>query len=53
VLYFAVFFLNSLDRCTGNDCQITGQFAAVVSGINAVQGALDSHNAIRSVKLIS
>jgi hypothetical protein len=53
ILYFAIFFLNSLDTCTGNSCQVTGQFAKVVTDPNAVIGAFDPHNAIRSFRLTS
>jgi Flp pilus assembly protein TadG len=53
VLYFAMFFLNSLDSCTGNSCQVTGQFAKVVTDPNAVIGSFDSHHAIRAYHLIS
>jgi Flp pilus assembly protein TadG len=53
ILYFAMFFLNSLDSCTGNSCQVTGQFAQVVTDPNAVIGSFDPHHAIRAYSLIS
>jgi hypothetical protein len=53
VLYFAMFFLNSLDTCTGHDCQVTGQFVKVVTDTNGVNGSFDPHNAIRSFRLTS
>jgi hypothetical protein len=54
VLYFAVFFLNSLDTCTGNNCQVTGQFAKIASNpANTTIGNFDTHNAIRSIRLTS
>jgi len=53
ILYFAVFFLNTLDTCTGNICQVTGQFAKVMTNPGTELGQLDSQSAIRSVRLIS
>jgi hypothetical protein len=53
ILYFAVFFLNTLDNCTGHNCQVTGQFAKVVTNpaVSTV-GSLDNSAAIRSVHLV-
>ncbi|MEO8457689.1 MAG: hypothetical protein ABI559_07755, partial [Chloroflexota bacterium] len=53
VLYFALFFLNTLDTCTGNDCQVTGQFVKAAVNPNAVIGNLDSQGAVRSFRLTS
>jgi Flp pilus assembly protein TadG len=53
ILYFAMFFINSLDTCTGHNCQVTGQFAKVVTDTNGVNGSFDPHNAIRSFRLTS
>jgi hypothetical protein len=53
ILYFAVFFLDSLDSCTGNDCQITGRFAKVVTNPDSLLGAYNANDVIKAVHLTS
>jgi hypothetical protein len=53
VLYFAVFFLETLDSCNGNDCQITGRFAKVVVNPSLEIGSFDPNSAITSIHLVS
>lgn len=53
VLYFAVFFLETLDRCTGNNCQITGRFVKVVTNPSLEIGSFDPNSAITSIHLVS
>jgi hypothetical protein len=53
VLYFAAFFLESLGQCTGNECELTGQFVKVVADPNSIIGAFDqTPNAIKLVRLV-
>ena len=52
ILKFAMFFLEELDSCTGNDCQVTGWFVEAQADVGSLMGALDPDDLIRFVRLV-
>lgn len=46
ILYFAMFFLDDLPSCTGNDCQVTGRFARANVDVGALLGAYNPNDGV-------
>lgn len=52
VLYFAMFFVEDLDSCTGNDCVVHGRFAKANVDVGGLIGSYDEDSAISFVRLV-
>ncbi len=52
VLYFAMFFVEDLDSCTGNDCEIHGRFAKASVDVGGLIGAYDEDSAFSFIRLV-
>jgi hypothetical protein len=52
ILKFAMFFLEELGNCKGNDCEVTGRFVEAQADVGSLMGALDPDGLIRFVRLV-
>ncbi|UCH86622.1 MAG: hypothetical protein JSU97_08925 [Dehalococcoidia bacterium] len=52
ILKFAMFFLEELGSCTGNDCEVTGWFMDAQADVGSLIGALEPDSLIRFVRLV-
>jgi Flp pilus assembly protein TadG len=52
ILKFAMFFLDKLGSCTGNNCEVTGWFVEAQADVGGLMGALEPDSLIRFVRLV-
>jgi hypothetical protein len=52
IVNFGMFFIDSLDHCTGNDCQITGRFVDAQADIETLIGKYDPEGLLHFVRLV-
>jgi len=52
ILKFAMFFLEELGSCTGNDCEVTGWFMDAQADVGSLMGALEPDSLIHFVRLV-
>jgi len=52
ILKFAMFFLEELDSCTGNDCEVTGWFVDAQADTGSLIGNYDPEGMLHFVRLV-
>jgi Flp pilus assembly protein TadG len=52
ILKFAMFFIEELGKCTGNDCEVTGRFVEAQADVGSLMGRLDPDGLISFVRLV-
>jgi Flp pilus assembly protein TadG len=52
IVKFAMFFIEELGKCTGNDCEVTGKFVDAQADVGSLMGRLDPDGLIRFVRLV-
>jgi len=52
ILYFVMFFLEDMSRCTGNVCEVTGQFARANVDVGALLGAFNPNAGMALSRLV-
>jgi hypothetical protein len=52
ILRFAMFFVDELGHCSGNDCEITGQFVDAQADVGAFLGSYDPDGLFHFVRLV-
>ena len=52
IQYFAMFFLEDLPSCTGNDCQVKGRFARANVDLGALLGAYNPNDGVAFWRLV-
>jgi Flp pilus assembly protein TadG len=52
IVNFAIFFIDELGKCVGNDCEVTGRFVDAQADIGSLMGSYDPDGLLHFVRLV-